>query len=91
MTGLRFLRAWRIFIAVCLLANVTLLALNAAAGNPFALFNAAGAACCLLPVVLATKTIRRRTEQMRPRPDYAAIARMERDSAEWARRGGRAS
>jgi hypothetical protein len=70
MTGLR---AWRVCGVFWLLVNVTLLVLAAAAGNPIvALITAVGAAGSILGVVFITKTIR-------ARPDYAYIARMERD------------
>ncbi|HEX3960913.1 MAG TPA: hypothetical protein VHZ03_30560 [Trebonia sp.] len=80
MTALGVMRAWRLFWVMWFVFSVVLLAQGAASGNLIGtVAPAGGAACCILTISLATKTIRRRAEQLRPRPDYAHIARMERD------------
>ena len=79
MTYLRFLRAYRIVLLVLLAVNVAFGILNAVAGRHFALVSFAAAALLVAGIAFQARTIRRRAEQLRPRPDYAAIARMERE------------
>lgn len=79
MNGVRAVRSWRIFNVVTLAFNLLLLTLNAVSGNILAVVNAAAVAILVAAVYVNTRTIHRIQERDRPRPDYAAIARMERD------------
>ena len=79
MNGVRAVRSWRIFNVVTLAFNLLLLTLNAVSGNILAVVNAAAVAILVAAVYVNTRTIHRIQERDRPRPDYAAIAAMERD------------
>jgi len=80
MSGTRPLRAVRIFQIVALLYNAGSFAYHAAIGSVFGMI--AGAVCVVALAVAigwTTGKIRQREYLNRPRPDYAAIAAMERE------------
>lgn len=79
MTDLRFLRAWRIYVVAALVFNAGMLVVDAVTGNPIVVLPIICVTFLAGALVLMTRVIGRRAEQLRPRPDYAAIARMERD------------
>lgn len=79
MSDLRFLRAWRIYVVAALVFNAGMLVVDAVTGNPIVVLPIICVTFLVGALVLMTRVIRRRAEQLRPRPDYAAIARMERD------------
>jgi hypothetical protein len=59
--------------------NAGLFIWNVVAGDWIALLSAVVLAALAVTLVFQTRQIRNLREQLRPRPDYAAIARMERD------------
>lgn len=79
MSDLRFLRAWRIYVVAALVFNAGMLVVDAVTGNPIVVLPIICVTFLVGALVLMTRVIGRRAEQLRPRPDYAAIARMERD------------
>ena len=80
---INFLRGCRAVVAVCLVLNAVLGVASALRGYDGAFFNAGAVALLVLVMCLQTFVIRRqrRTDAIasRPRPDYSAIAAMERE------------
>ena len=81
--GTTLIRAMRVMLAVFLAANFVFAVLTGFSGQLSALINVAAVIGLALVMRYQTKTIRRmdrqRLAQLRPRPDYSAIARMEED------------
>jgi len=86
MTPARFAWFWRFFCIAALALNLLMFAGNASAGHTGEM-TASGVAALIsgIAVLVNTRTIRRaravqrRKEALERRPDYAAIARMERE------------
>lgn len=78
MISAKTARRVRLLQVGALILNAGILALNLLAGNAIAIMNAVCVAALLVAVCFQTRTIRLREKLERPRPDYAAIARMER-------------
>ena len=78
--GLQFLRAWRIAEVVILLGNLTIGIWNAVHGHVFSVISFVTVIGLGALIAWQNRVIRRRLAQLNPppRPDYAAIARMER-------------
>lgn len=82
--ALRPMRASRAINVCLVLSNAYWCVVNAAAGQWIAILSAMCALALGYTIWWQTGKIRQRAMQMRPRPDYSAIARMERDV--WVRR-----
>jgi hypothetical protein len=77
--GINFLRVMRAAAAVMLVVNVAFGVAGALAGRVDAVFNAGVVVFLALVMCFQTFAIRRQRRLDRPRPDYDAIARMERE------------
>lgn len=78
-SGVRAMKAMRIFNGCILAYNAVWFGINVAAGRWIAVISAMCVLAMAFMMVWQTVKIRQREEQLRPRPDYSAIARMERD------------
>lgn len=76
---LTYLRTLRVFLCAGILINVVGLVLDVLAGSIFAVAPLVMIPALIACVVLTTRVIRRQRAAIRPRPDYAVIARMERE------------
>ena len=76
--NLRFVKAWRWVLLAILIFNLGAGVYNMVIGSVFAFIPFVMVAGLAATLVLNNKTIRLRTEQLRPRPDYSLIASMER-------------
>lgn len=79
MSRVRSARLWRIIAAACLVLDLLAFAYNVSRGNDLLFFNALAAAISVIAIRVNTRVIRRQRVLDRPRPDYSAIARMERE------------
>jgi multisubunit Na+/H+ antiporter MnhG subunit len=80
MRGLTFLRVWRVFLVVTALANIAIGTLDVLAGHAtWGVISAVAVLFCTVTVAIQTHAIRRAVQRAKVRPDYAAIAAMERE------------
>ena len=80
MTGTKAMRYARAFNVAAIVMNVAIFALDLLSGrHALAFMPFVCIAALSVCVRMQTKSIRRREELDRPRPDYASIARMERE------------
>jgi len=76
---MRSLRAWRVFLYAAILINLAALILDALAGSVFVVAPVIMITALAVTIRVQTRNRRRREELDRPRPDYSAIAAMERE------------
>ena len=79
MNSIRRMRRARALNVGVLAIEAAIFGIEFATGSPFAILPLAWIVVFIAVICWQTRVIRRREYECRPRPDYAAIARMERE------------